>query len=223
MRAVSIALVLLSHASATRGAPAWLGRALPAVGAGNLGVRVFFVISGLLITRLLLREQRRTGGVALGAFYLRRTFRIFPAYYVFLGALVAAAALGWRAPVPELALLHAATYTTNYSLIETWVVGHTWSLSVEEQFYLLWPPLLAWAGGRAAFLVARGFVLLAPAIRLARNSRVTASAPASPAATAPAARPASASTAVRSAAPAERYRSLDNRCPTGQRLGIGTA
>ena len=55
---------------------------------GNLGVRVFFVISGFIITTLLLAELRSTGSVSLSAFYRRRIFRILPAYYTFLGALM---------------------------------------------------------------------------------------------------------------------------------------
>ena len=72
LRAVSIALVLLAHARGTRGFPAWLSSAAIA-DHGALGVQIFFVISGFLITSLLLREQARTGTISLGLFYARRT------------------------------------------------------------------------------------------------------------------------------------------------------
>src|SRR3954467_5480457 len=82
-RAVAIALVVLSHFEAARGfpAPSWWSLAFQ----GNLGVRMFFVISGLLITYLLLIEADRSGRVSLRAFYMRRALRILPVYFLYLG------------------------------------------------------------------------------------------------------------------------------------------
>src|SRR5205085_161200 len=80
-------------------------------------------------------------------FYLRRSLRIFPPYYAFLAAMGLAAALQWLECHPG-HFLHALTYTANYSFITQrtayldYPLGHTWSLSVEEQFYLLWPAAL---------------------------------------------------------------------------------
>jgi peptidoglycan/LPS O-acetylase OafA/YrhL len=142
LRAVSIAFVCLGHASGTVNFPDvpirfWV--------LGHLGVRVFFVISGLLITGILMREHA-AGGIRLGRFYLRRTLRIFPPAYAYLAVLALAGALSWVS-VPGSDLLRAATYTTIYGAREpVWVVAHTWSLSVEEQFYLVWPGLLALVG-----------------------------------------------------------------------------
>jgi peptidoglycan/LPS O-acetylase OafA/YrhL len=135
LRAVSILMVLLGHLSGTRNFPTI------DLGIGNyahLGVTIFFVISGFLITSLLISEQTATGGISLRLFYLRRTLRIFPASYAYLIVLAALCALGFVA-VPRVSMICAFTYTINYLPGHAWQVGHLWSLSVEEQFYLLWP------------------------------------------------------------------------------------
>jgi peptidoglycan/LPS O-acetylase OafA/YrhL len=161
LRAISIAMVLLSHLAGTRNFPL---RNLPV---GELGVRVFFVISGFLITTLLLTEHGRTDDISLRRFYLRRTFRIFPAYYTYLVVIVLAAALGAVRLHPGDAA-HAFTYTTNYHPDpgRAWWMGHTWSLAVEEQFYLLWPALLVALGPHRALRAALVFVIVSPVIRV---------------------------------------------------------
>ena len=91
---------------------------------GQPGVDVFFVISGFLITYLLLKEFDRAGTISLKRFYLRRFFRIFPAFYVFL----AVVGFLWRGGVVSFNLrsyVTAATYTYNYSrLASGWALGH---------------------------------------------------------------------------------------------------
>lgn len=168
LRAISIALVLVEHLSGSPYFPA-LAAWLPFGGfgnLGNLGVRAFFVISGFLITTLLIEEQRKNGCISLPMFYLRRTLRIFPAFYVFLLAMGILAAAGIISLRPG-DMLHAATYTTNYHYDRTWWLGHIWSLSVEEQFYLIWPFLIVLAGTRKAMTGAVAVVLAAPALRFA--------------------------------------------------------
>ncbi|MGE5729927.1 MAG: acyltransferase family protein, partial [Gemmatimonas sp.] len=109
----------------------------------NFGVCVFFVISGYLITTLLAREAELRDGVSLRRFYLRRTLRIFPPYYAYLlTILVGVFALGWELP-PGARLWPAFTYTTNVIPTHFWLTLHAWSLSIEEQFYLTWPIVLA--------------------------------------------------------------------------------
>jgi peptidoglycan/LPS O-acetylase OafA/YrhL len=153
--------VVAWHLSSSGTAP-WLGQ-LWRIDAGNLGVRIFFVISGYLITSLLLAEHERTGTVDLRRFYFRRACRIMPAFYFFLGAMALAATLD-LVPVSRAALLHAATYTANY-LDAGWTLGHSWSLAVEEQFYLLWPSLIVLLGVRRSFLGAALVLLLSPLFR----------------------------------------------------------
>jgi peptidoglycan/LPS O-acetylase OafA/YrhL len=165
LRAVSIALVLVWHLEATGVVPG-LWR-LAYLQPGNLGVRVFFVISGFLITTLLVTEHARHGRINVGRFYLRRALRIMPAYYAFLGAIALASAVGLSA-VSRASLLSAATYTSNYRDV-AYTIGHSWSLAVEEQFYLLWPGALALLGLKRGFSAAGLVLLIAPACRVAAH------------------------------------------------------
>jgi len=164
LRAISIAMVLFAHLAGTRSFP--VSTAAGNIFAlGELGVRVFFVISGYLITRLLLEELDRRQRISLGRFYLRRTLRIFPPYYTLIAVLLVGQAIGWLQLAPH-DVGRALTYTTNYYSERSWFTGHTWSLSVEEQFYLLWPAVIVLAGSRRAILVAACAVLLAPVVRV---------------------------------------------------------
>ena len=132
LRGVAILLVLTAHT--------WpLG-----IDGGVVGVTVFFGLSGFLITALLLDEHQRTGSVSFRAFYIRRARRLLPALYAYLAAWTLIGAIGWN--VLELRLgdvLVAVTYSTNWVMAAgvgvSNVVAHTWSLAIEEQFYLLWP------------------------------------------------------------------------------------
>ena len=166
-RGISIILVLLGHLVGTAGFPP---SAAPIIHNGyldvaNLGVRVFFVISGLLITLLLLRELEKTGRVSLRHFFFRRAFRILPAYIAFVVVTIVA----WRAGLVSLTgrdLAHALTFTVNYDASRSWGIGHLWSLSVEEQFYLLWPSLIALGGLARGVRWARALLVIGPLARL---------------------------------------------------------
>jgi peptidoglycan/LPS O-acetylase OafA/YrhL len=164
IRAVAISLVLISHLVGTSGfgVPAAWHRYLDL---GQLGVRIFFVVSGYLITTLLLDEHRKYGSVSLLHFYFRRTFRIFPAFYVFVVAIMLADAVGWVS-LRENDILHAFTYTTNYHRDRAWELGHLWSLAVEEQFYLLWPMMFLLLGVRGAIAGAAAYLVIAPVVRV---------------------------------------------------------
>jgi peptidoglycan/LPS O-acetylase OafA/YrhL len=135
LRALAVSGVVVQHAGFEEG--------------GYFGVTVFFVISGYLITGLLLAEHDSTGRIDLGAFYRRRFARLGPALL-----LVSAVVLGWllsiRAPLTTwwAGLLGTLTYTTDL-LLATPVAAHvgsyyewSWSLGIEEQFYLVWPLLM---------------------------------------------------------------------------------
>jgi peptidoglycan/LPS O-acetylase OafA/YrhL len=165
LRAFSIALVILSHSFS--GSSRLSGyQSLEISLLGQYGVDIFFVISGFLITYLLVKEINATGTISLKRFYLRRFFRIFPAFYVFLLVL----AILWGTGVVAIDLhtyIRVATYTSNYYRgASGWLLGHCWSLSLEEQFYLLWPPCLALFGKRTSAFLAFGIIVLSPASRL---------------------------------------------------------
>ena len=115
--------------------------------AGGFGVDLFFVLSAYLITELLLREKDEFGQVHLRSFYVRRILRIWPLY--FLGILIAAllSLLDPQEPFPlpvVLAfLLLAGNLVSSFVGLSSTVAGPMWSISLEEQFYLFWPVLIA--------------------------------------------------------------------------------
>jgi peptidoglycan/LPS O-acetylase OafA/YrhL len=134
IRAIAIGLVVISHFCKDSG---W-GDPLDL---GSLGVRIFFVISGYLITGLLLKELDKDGKINLPRFFFRRTLRIFPAFYFYIVCMLVLTALG-GADLPMRDAWAALTYTSNYFTSLHPVVAHTWSLATEEQFYLIWPAAL---------------------------------------------------------------------------------
>lgn len=142
---------------------------VPGMSGGFVGVDVFFVISGFLITGLCVRERRETGRLRLGRFWLRRARRLLPALATMLVVTVAAVTVLARDRLVGLRgdVLAAATYTSNWWQIAQdqsyfarfappSVLQHLWSLAVEEQFYLLWPIALMvglrWLRGRRLIL-----------------------------------------------------------------------
>jgi peptidoglycan/LPS O-acetylase OafA/YrhL len=145
LRAISITLVILGHLAK------WKHVSLDTVGGyATLGVQVFFVLSGYLITNLLLHEYDHSSTVGLRNFYIRRAYRIFPAAFVFLAVVTI---LYWH----QMRWYHVAAavfYVANMDLSRPWIFGHLWSLSIEEQFYLLWPfAIKKWHRHKTAILL----------------------------------------------------------------------
>jgi peptidoglycan/LPS O-acetylase OafA/YrhL len=162
VRALCIVGVVSSHMKSADGWH-WLS--------GGLGVYVFFVLSGYLITTLALREERAIGRLSYSAFYVRRTLRIFPLYYV--AVLVYCGLMfftSWGRDIRQNfidALPYYATYLQELPYTYHTIVGgrpspfgHAWSLGVEEKYYLVWPILAfgLWTGARVVRL--RGTVVL---------------------------------------------------------------
>jgi len=131
VRAIAAFLVVIDHFRLTHG------------DTGTVGVTIFFALSGFLITGLLLGENRKTGSVSLAGFYRRRMFRIFPAFYVFW--MVYIGLMLWnRESVPWAQAASTFFYYSNYYWGVTGdapIMVMTWSLAIEEQFYLIWPML----------------------------------------------------------------------------------
>ena len=166
LRGIAILLVLLFHAK------------VPGTDGGFVGVDVFFVLSGFLITGLLIRERERTGRIDLKAFYIRRVRRILPAATVVLAITmvfawflmapldlprVAGDAVASALSVGNIRFAAGATDYFGTDLAPSPVI-HYWSLGVEEQFYLLWPAVLILATRSRRPRVAAGIVLAALAI-----------------------------------------------------------
>jgi len=166
LRAIAAGMVVCYH---------FWGPARQYVELGGIGVRVFFVLSGFLITGILLRSRahldsgQTAAGIALRRFYIRRVLRIFPLYYLAL-------AIAWFGKVSGAreGMLWHATYLSNvhFFLVNAvhpgqWGghVGHFWSLAVEEQFYLLWPWVILFA--RRSWLpgIALGMAAVGPIFR----------------------------------------------------------
>jgi len=137
LRAIAILLVLFAHGSQTHGSPI-PGYGSLALFTGSIGVEIFFVLSGFLITLLMLREIDRTGRLDVKAFYWRRILRIVPAYLTYLFVLATLQWLGVAQFRPA-EWIAGLTYTVNFLSSPHWEIGHVWSLSIEEHFYLIWP------------------------------------------------------------------------------------
>ncbi len=167
LRGVSILMVLWTHfvPMVARGSPGWIRSAREA----RVGVDVFFVISGFLITLLLLREADRTGAISLRGFFARRALRLVPALAIYLGFVAIYSGLGYASVSPTDWAL-ATTYTTDLVTFlgrgSPWVFAHLWSLSVEEHFYLAWPVVLVALGRRRALTTLMAVVALSPAARV---------------------------------------------------------
>jgi len=177
LRAVSVLAVLAFHHYFIGGSEVGFAPG------GFLGVEVFFVISGYLITALLLAERRKTGGVSLPRFWIRRARRLLPALFVMLAVVILYALLFLPDSINTLKsnTLAAISYTSNWWQIisdqsyasqagRPALLKHLWSLAIEEQFYLLWPPLFLLGFrklGRRRLLVTMFVVAMASTVLLA--------------------------------------------------------
>lgn len=144
LRGLAAFTVLLFHAK------------VPSVLGGFLAVDVFFVLSGFVITRLLLGEVAETGRINLLSFYIRRIARLVPAYALFLCVYLIVAPMLWPGQNHVWYTIISAAYLSDYAFASgsgLGGLGHTWSLSIEEHFYLLWPLALPLAVRRPWILI----------------------------------------------------------------------
>jgi len=140
-RAISIILVVVSHIrdmNEFKNIPIKYNRMFSY---GGVGVTVFFVISGFLITYLLLNEQSNNGNISLKRFYINRALRILPVFFLYISFI-----LIWRTfenfEISKYDILHVFTFTVRLDGAMNWYFSHFWSLSIEEQFYIFWPVTL---------------------------------------------------------------------------------
>jgi peptidoglycan/LPS O-acetylase OafA/YrhL len=172
LRGIAILMVVLGHgAYALSALP---GLLLTFGGNGQLGVGIFFVLSGFLIFNLSAREYQKTGVFDWRLFYLRRILRIFPCFYFFTAVILLLKALGLvNLTFPM--ILGAGTFSLNYLHVwyhlpantDYFVVGHYWTLALEEQFYLTWPLLMLLFARRHLMAVLLVIMVLAPFLRVA--------------------------------------------------------
>lgn len=138
LRAISILIVILGHLNHKSFGNQHFPFPFTLLIDSGFGVNVFFVISGFLITTLLIKEETDFGKISLKDFYVRRVFRIFPAYY-FLLLVYFVLQLCSVLYFTKDSWLSSIFYYKYLSSSGDWETGHFWSLSVEEQFYLVWP------------------------------------------------------------------------------------
>lgn len=169
LRGLSVLFVLLSHLGLYWHLPdteLWRQRVWPLI-AGETGVYVFFALSGFLITTLLLKEKARTGTISFQRFYIRRFLRLSPPLFCLYATLAILMASGLL-PSSWLALMCSALYFYNYvpDSIYTNELAHTWSLGVEEQYYLIWPAIMKFLGTSAVLVLASMTIVLSVVLSL---------------------------------------------------------
>lgn len=167
-RAIAILLVLGDHMAYSANFPhhslSWVGE----VFSGNLGVRIFFVLSGFLISLLLLRESDKCGKISLYNFYVRRVFRIFPVYFCYLAVLAVLSIFSMYADSFS-SWLGCVTFSRNILGKGGSATAHFWSLAVEEQFYIIWPIIFSklslWKRKKTYFILLFIPIIMCPLIR----------------------------------------------------------
>lgn len=143
---------------------------------GWVAVQYFFVLSGFLITSILINEQERTTSLGrfLKVFYQRRALRVFPVYFGYLAVCATTLLLVGKPAVLRRVWVYLVTYTYNIYLtipghpLERYF-SHLWSLSAEEQFYLIWPFVIYFLRGRARQLLIVGVLVAVPVLRVAAH------------------------------------------------------
>lgn len=159
LRALSIGIVILFHCG-------FRNLGLSNFPGGQFGVNIFFIVSGFLITLLLLEEEKASTTINLKKFYVRRIFRIFPAYYFLLFTYYILQITGVFHFTGH-SWIFATTYSEDIPLPkadENWEMDHLWSLSVEEHFYLLWPIIFKFLKSYRVKIIAV-LILVVPVVR----------------------------------------------------------
>jgi peptidoglycan/LPS O-acetylase OafA/YrhL len=154
LRALAIILVVLSHIPYAPNCPFFIQLCYKYLILGSTGVQLFFIISGFLITGLLLKEQAEKGSVNFRNFYQRRAIRILPAYFSYLAIILILKSVQ-IAKANNNDVLAAASFLSNvFNVGKSWLVAHSWTVSAEMQFYLLWPLAFVFLPSKYVYLFA---------------------------------------------------------------------
>ena len=170
LRAISVLMVICGHLDLQKNSfnslkdIKWLLPFIDLVTDSQLGVNVFFVISGFLITTLLLTEEIEKNGISVKNFYIRRVLRIFPAYY-FLLLIYAILQFNGIIHLSKISWFTSLTYTKFLNRSADYETAHFWTLSIEEIFYLFWPFIFS-LGNRQRKYAAFGIILIEPLLRI---------------------------------------------------------
>jgi len=172
-RGIAILLVIIGHGSRLVSETSFLKPLLIFIGNEHLGVEIFFVLSGFLITKLLLNEYNRSGNINFKTFFLKRILRIFPVFYLYVivvFVLTLTGILVINKSVFEIACLYVYNYRMLFSIPynqDEWFLAHLWSLSMEEQFYIMWPCLILIFTMKRMIRIAIILLILFPFFRFA--------------------------------------------------------
>ncbi|WP_443944216.1 acyltransferase family protein [Pedobacter sp. AW1-32] len=163
-RAVAILMVILGHLMLTLQKGTLFHSILRITVFGSLGVKIFFVLSGFLITTLLIKEKIKFGEINIKNFFIRRFLRIVPVLYLYITVLYLLNSV-ITLNLSTLNFLGPILYINNFNFLPgKWLTGHTWSLAVEEQFYLIWPFLFK--SLKNSLLLCVGIILIIPLVRI---------------------------------------------------------
>ncbi|WP_175632266.1 acyltransferase family protein [Pedobacter ghigonis] len=164
-RAVAIILVVLGHSKFTVSDTSLYYRICNIFIYADLGVKLFFVLSGFLITTLLMKEMIANQKINFKIFFIKRVLRIFPVFYLYL---IVIAILNHFLNLGLISdhFLGPLLYINNFSFFQpTWLTGHSWSLAVEEQFYIIWPFTFVFFG-KNLWIFCLTFILVVPIMKV---------------------------------------------------------
>ena len=152
LRAIAIMLVIIWHITFGLNCPSFIYTTSQHLELGNSGIQLFFVVSGFLITGLLLKEKAETGSIHLGRFYLKRLIKIFPVYFAYI-LVIAILKVTGIAKIDVKDFLAPVLFVSNF-FGSNWLLAHSWTLSVEVQFYLILPLIFIFLPRHYIFLIA---------------------------------------------------------------------
>lgn len=141
LRAICVFIVIFSHIRNTPNVPSFISLIGKNILFGGLGVQMFFIVSGFLITGNLLKDIVKAKKRIILRFFIKRIFKIFPVFYLYL-IITFLFCYYFQLTTNYASFVNSALYIENFKYSGNWITGHSWSLSVEEQFYFFWPFLI---------------------------------------------------------------------------------